>query len=93
MTVAAGCASGLLVFAKLLAWLLRRYREPLLSFLTGFMFGSIAKLWPWQDATGGLLSPAGFAALYEVNAQVAGAASMFVAGAFLLWLLTKFADE
>jgi putative membrane protein len=93
LTVAAGCASGLLVFAKLLAWLLRRYREALLSFLTGFMFGSIAKLWPWQDTAGGLLSPEGFASLYAVNAQVLAAASMFLTGAFVLWLLTKLADE
>ena len=98
LTVAAGCASGLLVFAKLLAWLLRSHREPLLSFLTGFMLGSIAKLWPWQNTAGGLLSPTAYASLYEGSThvgstQVEGAAIVFVAGALLLWLLTKLADE
>ena len=49
LTVGAGCAVGLLLFAKLLAWVLARYTEQVLSFLTGFMLGSVVKLWPWQD--------------------------------------------
>ncbi len=45
---AAGCITGLLLFSRLLAWLLQRHGEALLSLLTGFMLGSLTKLWPWQ---------------------------------------------
>ncbi len=47
-TVAAGCAVGLLLFARLLSWLLQRYEDALLALLSGFMLGALANLWPWR---------------------------------------------
>ena len=44
----AGCGLGLMAFAQLLGVLLRRYRVRTISVLTGFMVGSLLKLWPWQ---------------------------------------------
>lgn len=46
----AGCATGLLGFSKLLNFLLSRYRSFVMAFLTGFMIGSLKKLWPWKEA-------------------------------------------
>ena len=46
---AAGCAVGLLLFVRVVAWLLGRFYERLMSFLTGFMLGSLLNIWPWQD--------------------------------------------
>ncbi|MAL98906.1 MAG: DUF368 domain-containing protein [Alteromonadaceae bacterium] len=45
---AAGCLSGLLLFSRLIAWALRRYQAVALALLTGFMVGSLNKVWPWK---------------------------------------------
>lgn len=44
----AGCALGLMVFSHLLAWLLQRWHDAMMLFLTGFLFGSLAMVWPWK---------------------------------------------
>jgi len=45
----AGAIVGLLSFARLLKWLLRRYYAMTISVLAGFMFGSLRVLWPWKS--------------------------------------------
>lgn len=47
--LAAGMGVGLLAFARVLTWLLRRYYRGTLSFLCGLMAGSVQKLWPWRE--------------------------------------------
>ncbi|MDR9828246.1 DUF368 domain-containing protein [Vibrio sp. FNV 38] len=44
-----GCVSGLLCFSHLLSWLLERYRDLTLTFLTGLMIGTLPKIWPWKE--------------------------------------------
>jgi putative membrane protein len=44
----AGAVVGLLSFARLLKWLLRRYYAITISVLAGFMLGSLRVLWPWK---------------------------------------------
>ncbi len=46
--VALGAVFGLLSFAKLLKWMFQRYRNLTLALLTGFMLGSLNKIWPWK---------------------------------------------
>ncbi|HUE91341.1 DUF368 domain-containing protein [Pseudomonas sp.] len=46
---AAGCLVGLICFASLLRWLLVRWRDLSLAFLTGLMLGSLNKIWPWKE--------------------------------------------
>lgn len=46
-----GCIFGLLFFAKLLRWLLARHHDTTMACLLGLMVGSLAKLWPLQQAT------------------------------------------
>lgn len=46
---ALGCLFGLLVFTRLLEFLLDRYRNLTISFLMGLMFGSLYGLWPFRD--------------------------------------------
>jgi putative membrane protein len=45
---AAGALLGLAVFSRVLTWLFKSYRNVTLSLLTGFMLGSLNKLWPWR---------------------------------------------
>ena len=46
---ASGCVVGLLSFARLLSWLLSRWRDFSLAFLSGLMLGSLNKVWPWKE--------------------------------------------
>lgn len=43
-----GGAVGILVMAHFLKALLARYHTEALSFLTGVIFGALARVWPWQ---------------------------------------------
>ncbi|QLC74196.1 DUF368 domain-containing protein [Pseudomonas sp. LPB0260] len=46
---ASGCLVGIVSFASLLRWLLVRWRDLSLAFLTGLMLGSLNKIWPWKE--------------------------------------------
>lgn len=88
LTLAAGCAAGLLAFARLLDWLLRRVHEPLLAALTGFMAISLLKLWPWSVGDA-LASPAAYAAATGLPPMPAAALGAALGGVVILWLLSR----
>jgi len=48
-TFAAGCLVGLMTFSRVLSWTFKNYKNPTLALLTGFMLGSLNKLWPWRN--------------------------------------------
>jgi len=45
---ALGCLTGLLSFSKLLNWLFKHYHNFTVAVLTGFLVGSLNKIWPWK---------------------------------------------
>lgn len=45
----AGCLVGVLTFARVLSWAFKTYRNTTLAVLTGFMIGSLNRVWPWQQ--------------------------------------------
>ncbi|WP_394750043.1 DUF368 domain-containing protein [Spongiimicrobium salis] len=48
ITVALGAVFGLLSFAKILKWMFNNYKNVTLALLTGFILGSLNKIWPWK---------------------------------------------
>lgn len=48
---ALGCIVGLLSFSRVISWLLKRFYAITIGLLSGFMLGSINKLWPWKIVT------------------------------------------
>ncbi len=44
-----GCGFGLLGFSRVLNYLLQRYHNLTLAFLTGLIAGSLQKIWPWKE--------------------------------------------
>lgn len=44
-----GCLGGLLLFAKLLNYLMHRFANSMMLLLVGFMVGSLKKIWPWKE--------------------------------------------
>lgn len=47
--VAAGAVVGLLSFSHILKWLFANYSNLTLAVLTGFIAGSLNKIWPWKE--------------------------------------------
>ena len=47
--IGAGAVIGLLSFSKLLKWLFEKYHRLTLAVITGFMIGSLNKIWPWKE--------------------------------------------
>ncbi|MCL7945266.1 DUF368 domain-containing protein [Marinobacter sp. ATCH36] len=45
----AGCLLGLLSVARLITWAFKRFHDPVLALLTGFMVGALNKVWPWKE--------------------------------------------
>jgi len=48
-TVGLGAIVGLLSFSKILKWLFSNYKNYTLAALTGFIIGSLNKIWPWKE--------------------------------------------
>ena len=84
-----GSVAGLAAFARLLAWIFKKFHDQTLALLTGFIFGSLSILWPWKDAIiqtfekgDGLKEKViGYTySLPELNAETAIAGAIMVAG-------------
>lgn len=46
---ALGCITGILSFSKFLNWAFHNHKYFTLSILTGFLIGSLNRVWPWQE--------------------------------------------
>lgn len=46
--VAIGAGVGLLLFARLLAWVFKNFHDQTTGLLSGFILGSLSILWPWK---------------------------------------------
>ena len=45
-----GSIFGMMSFSRLIAWVLNKYKNITIALLTGFIFGSLATIWPWKNA-------------------------------------------
>ncbi|WP_298546564.1 DUF368 domain-containing protein [uncultured Aquimarina sp.] len=46
--IAIGAVTGLKLFSKILNWMFNNHKNVTLALLTGFMIGSLNKIWPWK---------------------------------------------
>ena len=91
-TLMAGMVTGLLLFTHALKWLLARYYQATLALLTGFIAGSLMKIWPWKvDALGTLNSEAIINVMpwqYPTGAHWLTTLGLMLLGAVLVSLLS-----
>lgn len=91
-TLVAGMATGLLLFTRMLKWLLSRYYQATLALLIGFIAGSLVKVWPWKtDALGALNSEAIYNVMpwhYPTGAEWLTTLSLMLLGAILVTALS-----
>lgn len=50
-TFLVGAAIGIITFSNILSWLLKKYHNITIAVLSGFMIGSLNKVWPWKKVT------------------------------------------
>ncbi len=103
---AGGCLFGLLAFARVLQAALQRFRDLTLALLTGIMFGSLNKVWPWKqtltwrtDSQGvevPLLQenilPWHYAELFQSNPQLLSAVLLMLCGIVLVVGIERYAS-
>lgn len=96
-----GAVAGIISFSHLLSWLLKNYHGMTVALLTGFMVGSLNKVWPWQITDTELINDSPF----EIERNVFPAAYeqagndpltwqvllMCIIGFFLIWGIEKLA--
>lgn len=54
MVFGAGCILGLATFSRVLSWTFKNFRNITFAVLTGFMLGSLNKIWPWRHSVKGI---------------------------------------
>lgn len=60
-----GAGIGLMLFSRLLSWLLHHYQGLMFSLLTGFMLGALLKVWPWKETISYRLNSKGLEVPFE----------------------------
>lgn len=80
-TVALGAVFGLLLFSRVLRWLFSRYHTLTIALMTGFIAGSLVKIWPWKTA-GSNIAP---------NTQIPSAVALMVLGIVLIFVIETLA--
>lgn len=91
---AAGALIGITSFSRVLSFALSRFRNVTLSVLTGFMLGSLNKVWPWKETVETYVDSSGqIKPLVEHNiwptSQVPEALALAVAGFVIVYVLEK----
>ena len=102
LTVALGAVVGLLSFARLLKWLFQHHRHLTLSILSGFILGSLNKIWPWKKVTEVQLIEEKTIPIREINLwpgqyegdpQLLGALLLGILGFSLIFILERLAAK
>ena len=104
---ALGCLIGLALFSRVLSYTFKTYPDLTLATLTGFMIGSLNKLWPWRNAltfrtnSSGeevalleeAVSPSAYETLMDKPSFLVPAIVALVAGLLIVFVLDRFAPQ
>ncbi|RXQ95737.1 DUF368 domain-containing protein [Ancylomarina salipaludis] len=105
--VGLGAVTGLLSFSNLLSWLLHKYHNMTIALLSGFMIGSLNKVWPWKETLStftdrhgvekpllqGNILPQTFENLTGQQANLLAAIELAILGFALIIVMEKFSPE
>ena len=102
ITVGFGAVFGLLSFAKLLKWMFANYKNLTLALLTGFIIGSLNKIWPWKHVLetktfGDKIIPIKEVSVsplnFDGNPQIMFAVLLAILGFSLIFIMEKAANK
>lgn len=98
-----GALVGILSFSHILKWLFKNYHDITMALLTGFIFGSLNKIWPWKrvltwrkDSDGidiPLVEKSISPFHYEGDPQLIFAICLMIIGFFTIFILERLGDK
>ncbi len=92
----AGASIGILSVARVLAWIFRRHHDLTVATLTGFMAGSLRKIWPWKEDVSALAVEARQVQLNTlprtIDGEFAAAVGLAVAGFAIVVVLSRLSE-
>ena len=102
-----GAATGIIAFSNILSWLLKKYHNLTIATLTGFMFGSLNKVWPWKETietytnSHGIekplvqenILPHTYSAINNTPSQFIWAIMLAITGFIFIWLLESYSKH
>lgn len=100
--VALGAIVGLLSFSRILKWLFDHYSSITLAVLTGFIAGSLNKIWPWKevlesekigDKTIVLREASVWPTDFQGESHIIAAIALILAGFTLILILERVATQ
>lgn len=103
----AGCLFGLIAFSKILNYAFKNFKNITIALLTGFLIGSLNKIWPWKntiewrtDRHGELvpkiqenISPSTFSDLTGETHNLIYSGLLAISGIVLIVLLERFGSK
>lgn len=94
LVFAIGICVGITSFSRILSYALKHFRNITLSVLTGFMLGSLNKVWPWKETVETFVDSDGVEKpLMEMNvlpnAYISEVVILMIVGFLLIYILEK----
>lgn len=99
LLLALGAIVGIKVFSKLLNWMFKHKKNITLAILTGFMIGSLNKIWPWKEVLSTRINSEGIKVPlleksilpthFEGDSQLLMASVFIIIGFFTILLLER----
>ena len=83
-----GSVVGLFGFSHIISWLFKRFKDCILSLLTGFILGSLLIIWPWKEIAENKLITSWY--LPELNSNTIVAISLMLIGIYMVVKLETF---
>ena len=103
MTFAIGAILGIKLFSKVLNWMFDNYRNATMAVLTGFMLGSLNKVWPWKKVLSTRIDSHGKEVVvleksilpqyYEGDSQITMAIILMIAGFLTIFIVEKVGEK
>jgi len=101
-----GCIVGLLSFSHVLKWMFKKYESITIAVLSGFLLGSLNKLWPWKEVIStrvnshgetvpfieNNVSPFSFESITTTPNQLMYSIGFCVLGFLIIFVLEKFSN-
>lgn len=102
-----GAAIGIVSFSNVLAYFLKHFHNATVAVLTGFMIGSLNKVWPWKEVVRTFVDrhgvtkplvernilPQAYNEMFNESSQLLGAVLCATVGFLLIVLLERFAAK
>ncbi|WP_340199162.1 DUF368 domain-containing protein [Ascidiimonas sp. W6] len=98
-----GAILGIKTFSKILNWMFNHYKNLTLAVLTGFMIGSLNKIWPWKKTLSWfenshgekepLLQQNVFPINYDGDSKIMWATILVTLGFLTIYSLERIADK